>query len=74
MSASLARRNRRRYARSIPPRLCGTCGADLSRVIDIDSHVARHAVAASGSELGATRRVVRAIDTGALQAALKAVR
>ncbi|HLA65012.1 MAG TPA: hypothetical protein VK600_00355 [Candidatus Saccharimonadales bacterium] len=74
MSSSAARRIRRQYARSIPPRLCGTCRADLSRVIDIDSHIARHAMAASGSEMGATRRVVRAIDSGALQPALKAVR
>lgn len=74
MSSSPSRRDRRRYARAIPVRLCGSCGADLSKVIDIDTHVARHAVLRTGSQLGATRRVVRAIDTGVLQPTIKAVR
>lgn len=51
----MTRRERRQWTRRLPHRICAVCGADLNKVIDYRSHVARH-----GEQLtGVPRRLVR---------------
>lgn len=54
----LSRRDRRAYARQAPPRVCGICGANLAKVFDATSHIARHVEDRSGIHRRLARKVI----------------
>jgi hypothetical protein len=56
------RAERRALARGVAPRLCGICGANLTKVIDVDRHIARHAEQSTGLPARVLRPVVRRLD------------
>ncbi len=60
MSSSANRRALRRYARQAPPRICGMCGADFTKLLDPDNHIARHIAERSGMRRDLARKALRA--------------